>query len=94
MSGYPLMRYHVEFSVGGTGLSSHERIEEFYKVVRWCEDQYGQTRQLNDLILALDNHSTATDVNRTWTWVRDQFRTKVMFAEKEQAAYYALVFGV
>lgn len=93
MSGFPFMRYHVEFSTGGGYLKEYERLEEFYKVMRWCEDQYGKTRTYGDLKLALNNGMEAEDINVTWTWIRDQFRTKIMFAEKEQAAHYTLVFG-
>lgn len=97
MSGYPFMRYHVEFDTHGAGgnhfMPRHGRLEEFYKVKRWCIEQYGPTRPYNDLVMALDNKMEAEDINTTWTWIRDQFRTKIMFADKEQAAHYALVFG-
>lgn len=95
MSGYPFMRYHVEFGTGGSHFMPHHgRLEEFYKVMRWCVEQYGPSRPYNDLIEAIDHKMEAEDINPTWTWIRDQFRTKIMFADKEQAAHYALVFGV
>lgn len=93
MTGFNIMKYHVDFGIN-QGYSSIEKLDEFYKVIRWCEDQYGPTRTLNDLMDSINYKSTAPDVNRTWTWIRDNFRTKIMFAEKEQAAHYALVFGV
>jgi hypothetical protein len=93
MTGFNIMKYHVEFGTHHE-YSIAERLDEFYKVIRWCEEQYGPTRTLNDLMDSLRYKSTAPDVNLTWTWIRDNFRTKIMFAEKEQAAHYALVFGV
>jgi len=94
MTGYPFMRYHVEFGVGGSHyMPHHGRLEEFYKVMRWCIEQYGPSRPYNDLVEAIDHKMEAEDINPTWTWIRDQFRTKIMFADKEQAAHYTLVFG-
>ena len=93
MTGFNIMKYHVEFSAHHE-YSTIEKLDQFYKVIRWCEEQYGPTRTLNDLLDSIRHKSTASDVNLTWTWIRDNFRTKIMFAEKEQAAHYALVFGV
>ena len=92
MTGYGLMRYHVDFDKNYK-LAHIQKMEEFYKVLRWCETQYGVSRPLIDLEEAIRNNSTAEDVNLKWTWLRDSFRTKIMFADKEQAAYYTLVFG-
>lgn len=92
MAGHGLMKYHVDFSILFR-LPLNERIEEFYRVLRWCETQYGPSRPLNDLQDALRYKSTASDVNPKWTWLRDEFRTKIMFADTETAAHYTLVFG-
>lgn len=94
MSGFPFMRYHVDFSSGGSYmLKRYERLEEFYKIKRWCIEQYGPSRPYGDLREAIDNKMEADDINPSWTWIRDEFRTKIMFADKEQAAHYTLVFG-
>jgi hypothetical protein len=93
MVGHNIMKYHVDFSTL-YGIHLNERLELFYKVMRWCETQYGPTRPLNDLQSAMDYNSTASDINSKWTWLRDEFRTKIMFADAETAAHYTLVFGV
>lgn len=92
MAGHGLMKYHIDFDKNYKLPHTH-KMEEFYKVLRWCETQYGVSRPLVDLEEAIRNKSTAEDVNLKWTWLRDTFRTKIMFADKEQAAYYTLVFG-
>ena len=95
MSGSDLMKYQLDFSISaGTGYNRFELTEEYYKVFRWCEDQYGATRCLEDLKSAIDGKSTAADVNPSWSFIRDQWRTKILLAEKEQAAHYTLVWGI
>lgn len=96
MSGSDLMKYQLDFSTSLTvpGYSMAERTEEFYKVFRWCEDQYGVTRCLEDLQSAIDYKSTAADINPSWSFIRDHWRTKILLAEKEQAAHYTLVWGI
>ena len=44
-------------------LAHIQKMEEFYKVLRWCETQYGVSRPLIDLEEAILNNSTAEDVN-------------------------------
>jgi hypothetical protein len=95
MSGNHLMKYQIDFSISaGTGYTRFEFTEEFYRVFRWCEEQYGATRCLEDLEFAIDGKSTAADANPSWSFIRDQWRTKILFAEKEQAAHYTLVWGI
>lgn len=95
MSGSDIMKYQLDFSISaGTGYTRTEFTEEYYKVFRWCEDQYGVTRCLEDLKSAIDNKSSAADVNPSWSFIRDQWRTKILLAEKEQAAHYTLVWGI
>jgi hypothetical protein len=93
MTGHNIMKYHIDFD-RNYKLSHTQRVEEFYKVLRWCESQYGVSRPLPDLEYAIQHGISADDINLRWTWMRDNFRTKIMFADKEQAAHYTLVFGV
>jgi hypothetical protein len=94
MAGNSIMKYHIDFSYPQQGYSKQDRMEEFYRVFRWCEGQYGVTRCLEDLKDAIDQKITAEDVNPNWTFIRDQWRVKILLAEKEQAAHYTLVWGI
>ena len=94
MAGTGIMKYHIDFSNPQYGYSKQDRMEEFYRVFRWCEGQYGVTRCLEDLKDAIDQKITAEDINPNWTFIRDQWRVKILLAEKEQAAHYTLVWGI
>lgn len=82
--GYGLMKYFVEmyYSANAT--------EDFYQIKNWCIDQWGITRPIDDWRTGRNVVPIPPDVNPAWTYIRDEFRTRILFAEKEEAALFTL----
>jgi len=86
-NGYGLMKYFVEPAYGA------DYVENFYELKNWCIDQWGITRPLADWREGSKLMEVPGDVNPAWTYLRDEYRTRILFRDKEEAALFTLRWG-
>lgn len=86
-NGHGHMKYYVD-------VIYHENsIEVFYELKNWCIDQWGITRPFSDWAEGVIKGSTSGDLNPAWTYIRDEYRKRIMFRDKEEAALFTLRWG-
>lgn len=85
--GYGVMKYYVEVRF------SMDAVEEFYTLKTWCTEQWGITRPLHDWMTGSTKHPRPKDVNPSWTYIRDDYRKRIMLKDKEEAMLFALRWG-
>lgn len=68
------------------------QIDDFYELKNWCAEQWGVTRPLDDWMTAVSiiHRLVPKDVNPAWTYLRDRYRKRIMFRDKEEAMLFAL----
>jgi len=86
-NGYGIMRYFVEFYYGKNA------VENFYEVKNWCIDQWGITRPLPDWEAGSSIEPMPVDINPAWTYLRDEYRTRIFFRDKEETSLFTLRWG-
>ena len=85
-AGYLDFKYYINLD--------HSSEINFHNVRAWCWNTWGPSKSYNDW----DYHNrqpTPNDVcqNSNWCWMDDQYRTRILFKEKEDVALFKLYYG-
>lgn len=65
-----------------------EILEKFYEIRAWCWETWGPSREASEG-RALQ-HSWDGDKNQHWSWLNDQWRTRIYLTDKDEAALFTL----
>ena len=61
--------------------------EKFYELRLWCWETWGPSREVDQYSLDFEN---PVDKNNHWSWINDQYRSRLYLANPEDAAYFTL----
>lgn len=85
-AGYYHFKYYTNLNQSGE--------VNFHNVRAWCWNTWGPSKSYSDWENH-ERHPSPHDVcqNSNWCWIDDQYRTRILFKEKEDAALFKLYYG-
>ena len=86
-TGYGSFKYYVD--IKPMHWSNHTGVKEkFFELRLWCWDTWGPSRELDHFVNTAGEKPI--DQNSKWTWINDQYRTRLYLGSQDEAAYFTL----
>ena len=87
MNGHSQFKYYVDIGYERSDPAGSV-IEKFFELRQWCWETWGPSREVNEF--SSKEFAWQGDQNKQWSWINDDYRSRLYLADKDEAAYFTL----